>query len=70
MTAHGVAQHDFVEPIPDQMPARDGIAEIEQLAIEERRAILDRVEHRVQIVFVQNHAHRLVEHFVHHAIAQ
>ena len=40
------------------------------VAVQERRAVLDRVVHGVQVVLVQDHRHRLGEQLVEHAVAQ
>ena len=69
-SAGRVAQHRLRGAVPDQMPGRDAVGELDQCPVEEGRAVLDREVHRVEVVLVQDHRHRLVQQLVQHAVAQ
>ncbi len=68
--AHRIAQDHFPKTVANQVAGRNAVAELAQIAIEERRTILDRKVHRVQIVLVQHRWNRLLEEFIQHTIAQ
>jgi hypothetical protein len=59
--AHRFAQHGLAVTGAHQMPRRDRIGEVEQSAIEERRTVLDRVVHGVEIILVQDDRHGFLE---------
>ena len=52
------------------MAGRDLLAPVEQIAVEERRAVLDREVHGVEVVLVEDDGDALVEQLVEHAVAQ